>query len=57
MPIQMFQQPAMITLSIAATRMYRSLSDVVYGSLDKYDFPPCSSFPSRLLLSMTPQRI
>ncbi|KAH9964913.1 hypothetical protein BC827DRAFT_1265599 [Russula dissimulans] len=30
----MFQQPAMITLSIAATRMYRSLSDVVYGSLD-----------------------
>ncbi|KAH9964907.1 hypothetical protein BC827DRAFT_1374770 [Russula dissimulans] len=30
----MFQLPAMITLSIAATRMHRSLTDFVFGSTD-----------------------
>jgi len=30
----MFQLPAMIMLSICATRMYRSLTDFVYGSID-----------------------
>ncbi|KAH9977428.1 hypothetical protein BJV74DRAFT_154799 [Russula compacta] len=37
----LFQMPWMITMTIAATRMYRSLSD--FGSSDMYDIP---SFPS-----------
>jgi hypothetical protein len=38
-PPQMFQTPSMIVMSIAATRMYRSLSDIASGTeiLDTYD--------------------
>ena len=32
----MFLMPALLTMSIAATRMYRSLSDLVY-SIDMFD--------------------
>jgi hypothetical protein len=35
---QMFQFPSLVAMSIAATRMYRSLSDFVFGSTDMYYF-------------------
>ena len=38
--LQMFLMPSVITMSIAATRMYRSLPD--FGSSDMYD---TASFP------------
>ncbi|KAI9511308.1 hypothetical protein F5148DRAFT_1171583 [Russula earlei] len=43
--ILMFQNPALITLSIAATRMYRTLTD--YGSRDiSFSMPKISGFTS-----------
>ena len=33
----MFLFPALLTMSIAATRMYRSLTDLI-SSIDKYEF-------------------
>jgi hypothetical protein len=41
---QMFLMPSLITMSIAATRMYRSLADLrcptdVYGILSPYSLP------------------
>jgi hypothetical protein len=35
-PTQMFQLPSLITMAIAATRMYRSLTDFCTGSADMY---------------------
>jgi hypothetical protein len=35
----MFQLPAVIIMSIAATRMHRSLTDFVSGTTDMYDIP------------------
>ena len=40
----MFQLPATITLSIAATRMYRSLTGFISGSTGMYDPSLLSSF-------------
>ena len=40
---KMFQLPSAITMSIAATRMYRSLSDFVSGTTDMYDITFFSS--------------
>ena len=34
---QMFQLPTLITMAMAATRMYRSLTDFGTGSADMYD--------------------
>lgn len=36
---QMFQLPSLITMAIAATRMYRSLTDFGSGSADMYGIP------------------
>src|SRR5712672_1016789 len=44
----MFQLPATVVLTIAATRMYRSLTDFVSGSADVYE-----NFPSLLSLALT----
>jgi hypothetical protein len=45
---QMFQFPSLVAMSIAATRMYRSLSDFVFGSTDMYYF---LRLPSSLALT------
>lgn len=40
----MFLLPAMVTLSIAATRIYRSLADYAsVGGTDQYDITPFRS--------------
>ena len=42
--LQMFLLPAMVTLSIAATRIYRSLADYAYvGGTEQYDMTPFHS--------------
>ena len=43
--IQMFQLPSVITLSIAATRMYRALTDFVSGITHMYDIKVLTSLP------------
>ena len=47
--IQMFQLPVVIALSIAAARMYRTLTDFVSGVTHRYDIK--SSYPSPISYS------
>lgn len=43
--IQMFQLPSVIMLSIAATRMYRALTDFVSGITHMYDIEVLTFLP------------
>lgn len=47
--IQMFQLPSAIVLSIAATRMYRGLTDFVSGSTHMYDIKVFTFLPFHIL--------
>jgi len=48
--IQMFQLPSVIALSIAAARMYRSLTDFVSGVTHMYDIRVLTLLPFHLSL-------
>jgi len=45
----MFQLPAVVILSIAATRIYRALADFVSESTDMFDPPSTSTLFSPVL--------